>query len=174
MRKFICALLVLVAGAGTAAVADPLKKGDNELSFLFSYTDTSFDTPGADNLKTTSLDLTWGYLFTDGFEAGIGLGYLKFDAGSLGDTDSTNILPFFQYNFSTGNANPYIGVHYIFFSGDTGDVYDDGYGVDAGIKLYPWSNGGFNFGVSWEQWNGADGFDDADTLTVGAGVLIKW
>lgn len=175
MKKLLVSIgiVMLLVGTTSVAMADQLKKGDKEMLFSFSYEDLSFD--GGGDLKTTDLSGAFGYLLTDANELGGTLLYSKVDAGSGGSVDSTLLGIFYHYNFKAGtNLNPYIGGFYNFVSGDTGDVFDNVYGLELGIKVYPWSNGGFNFGVNYSQWTGADTNPDADGLRAFAGVLLKF
>lgn len=170
MRRAIGVLLAILV-CGSVAMADQLKKSDKELGFTFSYSDISPDQ--GDDLSTTVLDGFFGWLLTDHHEVGGLLTYTETEVGNA-STDSSAFGVFYDYNFQAGtNLNPYVGGHYQTIGGDQGDFLDSRYGLRGGIKIYPWSNGGFNFGLSWDQFTGADNFGDADGTTLFGGVLIK-
>ena len=171
-RKWI--LLAIAALVCAPAFADPLKKGQKEIDFTFSYDNLNPD-GAAEDVKTTILTGSFGYMLTDGHEVGGFLAYNKLDAGDAGETDSTQLGAFYHYNFHAGtNMNPYVGARISTISGDLGDIYDNSYGIVAGVKVWPWANGGFNFGVSWDQLMGADDFEDATNTSVFAGIGLKF
>lgn len=172
-RKWM--LVAAVAALAFApAFADPLKKGEKEIDFTFSYDNLNPDGTG-DDLKTTILTGSFGYMLTDGHEVGGQLSYSKLDAGDAGDTDSTQLGAFYHYNFRAGTGmNPYVGARVFTISGDLGDIYSNGYGLVGGIKVWPWANAGFNFGVSWDQLMGDGDFEDATQTSLFAGIGIKF
>ena len=184
MRKALVILMVLCVVGGTAAFADQLKKGEMETSAMFSYSEVD-PRMGIDKLKQTQLMGAFGYLLTDGHEVGGELTYMKEEQGNA-SIDSTLFGVFYNYNFKAGtNLNPYVGaqVGSISGSGSGGDTsfsqpYSAYYGVQGGIKIYPWKNGGFNVGLRWDNWSGKTlngiKFDDAKVLQLAAGILIKW
>lgn len=172
-RKWM--LVAAVAALACApAFADPLKKGQKEIDFTFSY--DNLDPDGAEEeLKTTIFTGSFGYMLTDGHEVGGFLAYNKLEAGDFGDTDSTQIGGFYHYNFAAGtNMNPYVGARISTISGDLGDVYDTSYGLIGGVKVWPWANAGFNFGVSWDQYMGDGDFEDATNTSIFAGIGVKF
>jgi hypothetical protein len=172
MRKLFVVLMVLAVVGGMAAYADTLKKGDKEATFRFSYSSISPDT--GDDIKETILEGGMGYLITDAHEVGGLLSYSKYDVGS-DSTDSNQIGVFYHYNFKAGDMmNPYLGVNVAMYGGDTGDMYDSSYGVEAGLKLYPWANAGFNFGVRWDNLMGANDIGDGTYTALFGGVLFKF
>lgn len=176
MRKILAMAVVLVVASGMVALADPLKKGNKELNFSFSY--DSFDPGGdADKAKTTMLDGAFGWLLTDSQEVGGLLNYTSTDLGGDSETtDAYGLGAFYHWNFKAGDSmNPYLGARLGFFGGDLSDFYDMFYGVEGGVKFYPWANAGMNFGLRWEKWTGAeDGIEDADNMSVFAGMLFKF
>jgi opacity protein-like surface antigen len=180
MRKIAIAALVLVLAAAPALAAETAQ-GDQELAFTFSYSDTDFgDVDGIDlgELKTTVLEGRWGYYLTGMHELGLDVSYAKTELEDL-DTDSTTLGIFYNLNFQTaGSAIPYIGAFVDTLSGDLGDSYSLAYGLEGGVKIYPWEHAGFNLRASWTQLTGDDndGFEipDADAIGLGAGLLVKW
>jgi hypothetical protein len=177
MRRVIAVLIAIVA-CGWVAQADQLAKGDNELVFDFSYEDFSVDSPspGVSGVDTKDINLAgrWGYLLTNRHEVGGVIDYSKSEVGSA-DSDSIGIGAFYAYNFAAGtNLNPFLEGHFLTIGGDAGDVFDNQYGIAGGVKVYPWENGGFDFGVSWDQLKGASSFPDADGFTLFGGILVKW
>lgn len=173
MKKALVIVLALAAAATTAANADSLEKGNKEIDFAFSYNDLNPDGT-ADSLKTTTLAGSFGYLLGGGNEVGGRLAYSKQEQGDF-NVDATQIGAFYNYNFRAGeNLNPYLGAQVSFLSGDLGDVYDNTFGVEAGLKVWPWTNAGFKFGLAFDQYNGADDFEDAKSTTVFGGIGIKF
>lgn len=168
-------LLAIAALVCAPALADPLKKGEKEVDFTFSYDNLDPDGEGSDELKTTIITGSFGWMLTDTQEVGGFLAYNKLDAGDAGDTDSTQLGAFYHFNFRAGtNMNPYIGARISTISGDLGDIYDTSYGFVGGIKVWPWANAGFNFGVAWDELMGSDDFEDATDLSMFAGIGIKF
>jgi hypothetical protein len=171
MKRLSVVLAVLVLVSGSSAFAGQLAKGDWEFLFDFSYSKFSPDT-GSDE-KSTDITGRAGYLLTDAHEVGGVLEYGKDENGV--SFDSTAFGAFYHYNFKAGtNMNPYVGAQYTFFGGDFGDFYESASGLTAGIKVYPWDNGGFNFGVLWENWSGEDFVEDADVTGLFGGVQLKY
>ena len=174
MRKVVVCLLAVLVCSWAVANAGQVAKGDKELAFSFSYVDFSFDDGGGD-LKDMSLAARFGYLLTDTHEVGGVFSYLKHEETGSPDEDGTGFGAFYNYNFKAGtNMNPYLEAHYQVIGGDAGDVVDSQYGLAVGIKMYPWDNGGFRFGVSWDQLTGADSNPDGDGIVAFAGIQLKW
>lgn len=173
MRKLTVVFIAIFA-CGLVTHADQLAKGDNELNFTFSYSDVSVDGGGGDS-KSADLSGSWGYLLTNHHEIGGILMYSKLDIDSGPDTDSNAIGAFYDFNFQAGEStNPYVGAHYLMVGGDAGDMVDNQYGLRAGVKVYPWMNGGFNFGLQFDKFTGADSFPDGDSVSLFGGILVKW
>jgi len=167
----IAVVALLMVGAAGSVQANQLEKGDKEINFNVSYTDISPDV--GDSLKTTQIDGRFGYLLTHAHEVGFMLDYMKIEDGSSADASIYGV--FYHYNFRAGETmNPYVGAQVYAFGGDLGDVYDTSYGLQAGIKVYPWDHAGFNFGLSWDTLNGKDAFGDGDQTKLFGGVLVKW
>jgi hypothetical protein len=149
-----------------------LAEGEMELAFSFAYSDLSVDGgPSATNVVLTG---RFGFLLTDTHELGIVLDYADLEdfSGPRGDEIGTGA--FYHFNFQAGaDMNPYVGGFYTFIGGDAGDVWDTSYGLEAGVKLFPWDSGGFNFGVRWSQLTG-DAPADASGIDAFAGIQLKW
>lgn len=173
MTTRLAAILAVALAATSLASAEVLRQDESEINFAFSYNDLDPDGFGTD-IKTTTLAGSYGYMLTDGHEIGGRLSYLKTEVGDA-DVDSTQLGAFYQYNFRGGEMlNPYLGGTFSFFAGDLGDFYDYAYGVEGGLKVWPWQNAGFNFGLSWEELTGADDFEDASSMTLFGGIGIKF
>ncbi len=173
MRKVLVMLTVLAMVGGMAAYADTLKKGDKEMNFNFSYAKISPDE--GDDITLSQFAGAMGYLITDGNEVGLQFAYQKQDYGGGDSSDSNTISAFYHYNFKAGETmNPYLGVLATTYGGDMGDSIDMSYGIQGGVKVYPWSNAGFNFGVQYEQLMGANDGGDATNVAAFGGVLIKF
>ena len=161
--------LILVIGSGTA-LAGQLAKGESEVSAGFIFSDSS---SGDDDLQTIDLSLGWGRMLTDAHEVGGFLGYQKADDGDF-SLDGGSLGAFYNYNFAAGtNMNPYLGVNVSTFFGDLFEAANFGYGVEAGIKVWPWDNGGFNFGIGWESID-TDFDSTVDTLSAFMGIRLKY
>ncbi len=163
-------MLIVVIGSGTA-LAGQLAQGESEVTAGFSFEDVSSD--GGDS-QTIDLSLGWGRMLTDAHEVGGMLGYSKLDFDSEGSVDGGTLGAFYNYNFAAGtNMNPYLGVNVATFFGDLSDFYNFGYGVEAGIKVWPWDNGGFTFGIGWDSTDTE--FDSTDdTLSAFMGIRLKY
>jgi hypothetical protein len=165
-------VLIMVL-AGSAAVAGSLEKGDNEIFGSFSYTDMSVDGASVD-VTMTQLSASYGRMFTDSIEAGGSLTYFDIDLDGP-SADGGIFEPFFQFNFGGGDkTNPYLGARYLFFFGDQGDLFSDGYGLEGGLKYWPWDNAGFDFGVKYQVWSFDFGSEEMDVLSANAGIRIKF
>jgi hypothetical protein len=167
LSGLLCGLLF-----ATSAFADQLEKGDTEINFAFTFQQQDIDDSDLDP-ELTSLSGSFGYLLTDAHELGAILGYtdLKIENES---TDLFSFGAFYHYNFRAAeNLNPYVGAQIATVTGDDA-VSDSSYGLTAGVKMYPWENGGFNFGVSYDQFAGDGDNPDSNTINVFAGVLIKF
>jgi hypothetical protein len=183
MRKVLA--LVLFLGVIGVASADGLEKGDNEVSLRLSYSDTDFgsDSSGSDlgSTKNTDVSISYGWLVTDRHEVGLIAAYskLKIDGGDIfldESVDGTRFGAFYIYNFgASGSLTPYVGASLSTLGGDLGDSYNLQYGAEAGLKFYPFENGGISFGLGYSKLK-ADmpGLDDADDLNIGVGLLLKY
>lgn len=168
-RKTMIATLVSLLAAVSAAQADHLQKGDREIAFRFSYVNFDFEGPGGD-VEVAQLDLSFGYMLTDHHEVFGILGWLAtegYEELALGGA--------YTYNFRAGrDLNPYLAVRFFTFEGDVGDIFDYSYGAEAGVKLYPWSHGGFIFGLGYRKMIGADGGQDRTDFAGFSGLIVKF
>ena len=184
MRKIFGIVAILAFMCGTSVFADTLKKGNKELSFSFSYDDVKLKNIESEgNFKTYNLLGSFGYLITDGNEAGINISYNKTELPVIADRETKDTASFdsigygffYNYNFKAGDmCNPYLGAQVQGFSGDFGDYFNWSYGATAGVKIYPWSNGGFNFGARYDWVQGQEDIVDSTDLRFFAGVNVKW
>lgn len=170
-------IVVLIAMAllvSMPAMAD-LKKGDKEVTASFSYSTQDFDDSELE-LTDTQLDVDFGYLLTDRHEIGGRLQWFKTEVEPFGfDADGTTLGVFYHFNFNLGGApTPFAGAFYSTIGGDEGDIVDSSYGIEGGVKIYPWENGGFILKAVWNQFTGADGNSDGDGLGFFGGVGLKW
>ena len=63
---------------------------------------------------------------------------------SLADHLPTTLGVFYHFNFNLGGATtPFPGAFYSTIGGDEGDIVDSSYGIEGGVKIHPWENGGF-------------------------------
>jgi hypothetical protein len=92
------------------------------------------------------------------------------------DTDGTSVGAFYHFNFKTaGVVTPFLGVNVDMLGGDVGDLYDLEYGADVGIKLYPFDHGGVGFSLGYSKLKAdIDGLPDADGLSLGVALLLKY
>ena len=165
-KRIIMALSALLLAGASIAGADQLEKGDREIIFRFSYSNLDFDGPGGDS-ETTEILGSFGYMLTDHHEVGFGVGYASFDS-----SDSLEYGAAYTYNFRAGTSlNPFLSALIVGFGGD---VFDLGYGVEAGVKVYPWEHGGVLFGLTYRELTGADGVPDASNLLAVAGLILKF
>lgn len=170
----ISSALILAAGS---ALADKPMAGDNELTARFSYADIDY---GNGSTTDTQLTATWGRYVTANHQFGLSVSYIEqeIDDDIFGNesTDGSELGVFYAYNFSTaGTTTPFVGIGASIIGGDLGDVYDLSYGLEAGLKIFPYKNAGFVFSVAYAELQAAESFiDDADGLRVGAGLLIRF
>jgi len=184
MKRGLVIGLVCVAVSLGLTFGGELKKGENEATFRFSYANIDMGSSGGLDVgsqENTDVHVAWGYLLTDTSEVGVSFGYIKQDfSGSdifeSETTDGTTFGVFYDYNFKTkGQVLPYVGVGVSTIGGDLGDLYDLEFGVEAGIKFYPFDHAGVNVGVSYSKLQGAEsGIPDGDGIALGAGLLIKF
>ena len=173
-RNVILAALVLVAAMPVSAA---LKDGEKELTGSFSYRTRDFDDS---DFETTDaqLNVDLGFLLTDNHEVGGRISWFKSEVESGGeslDADGNAIGAFYHFNFGMeGSMTPFVGAFYTIVGGDLGDTLDSDYGIEGGLKIYPWDNGGFIVKAVWDQFTGADDFPDGDGLGLFAGVGLKW
>ena len=172
VRIAIPAALALVAWMPSSAA---LQKGEKELTASFSYNTVEFDNSDVETTDTT-LDVDFGYLLTDRHEVGGRLQWFKTEVDpDILDADGTTLGVFYHFNFGMeGICTPFVGAFYATIGGDQGDLVDSSYGIEGGVKIYPWENGGFVLKAVWSQMTGADDNPDADGLGLFAGVGLKW
>ena len=173
-RIVIPAALALIAWMPSSAA---LEKGEKELNATFSY--DNLDADDDTELTTTTVIVDFGYLLTSMHEIGGRFSYFKQELKDpfFGEdsSDSTEIGAFYHLNFGMeGMTTPFVGAFYTAISGDLGDVLDSRLGLEGGVKVYPWENGGFILKGVWSQLSGADDNPDADGLGLFAGVGLKW
>jgi len=167
---------VLILATGTAFAEKPMA-GDNELSARFSYSDVDY---GSGSTTDTELTATWGRYVTANHQFGLSVSYVEqeIDDDFFGgeSTDGNELGVFYAYNFSTtGTMTPFVGIGASIIGGDLGDIYDSSYGLEAGLKVFPYKHAGFVFSVAYAELQAAESFiDDADGLSVGAGLLIRF
>ena len=170
----IVVLMALALVVTMPAMAD-LKKGDKELTASFSYSTQDFDDSDVE-LTDIDLNVDFGYLLTDRHEVGGRLNWFKTEVEPGGlDFDGNSFGAFYHFNFNLGGAmTPFVGAFYTVVGGDEGDIVDSDYGIEGGLKIYPWENGGFIVKAVWDQFTGANDNPDGDGLGLFAGVGLKW
>ena len=174
VRIAIPAALALVAWTPSSAA---LQKGEKELTGTVSYDSLDFDDDS--KLTTTTLNVDFGYLLTARHEIGGRLFYSKVDTEIPPfvdeSFDSTELGVFYHFNFGMeGATTPFLGAFYNTISGDLGDELDSRLGIEGGVKIYPWENGGFIIKGVWSQLTGANDGPDADGLGLFAGIGLRW
>jgi hypothetical protein len=160
-----------------AVFAEGVGKGQNEIAGRLSYANVD-----AGPVETTETDfsLSYGRYLTDSHQVGLIASYFDQEIEEEGfgsvSADGTALGAFYHFNFLTsGIITPFLGVNASFLGGDIGDVYDFQYGIEGGIKVYPFEHAGFAFGIEWSQLQASeDYYEDADGLAFGAGLLIRF
>ena len=175
MRTVIVGLL-LAAVCHTATLADSLKEGEIETTFRGSYTDVDI---GSDSTESLQLRASFGWMLSDNHEFGWFATILDQEttiSGSTTEVTGTSAGLLYHYNFTTGgDAAPYFGFSFGILGGDLGDLYDYSYAFEGGVKFYPFKHGGMIFGVSIGSLNSDQaGVPDADSVSIGAGMLLKF
>jgi len=182
MRGIVAVAVLILCGT---VFAEGFEKGDAELSFRISYVDVDFgSTQGLDLGGTTDAELTFagGWLLTQSHELGLSLGYVKqeIEGGDVfqsEDTDGTSLGAFYNYNFTTTSSVtiPFIGFNFAALGGDVGDVYNFQYGVEAGLKIYPFEHGGVVFSIGYTELVAEeDQLPDGSALSLGGGLLLRF
>jgi len=181
--RYVAIVAAMLTVCGLCMAGGP-EKGENETAFRLSYSDTDFGSTGGldfGSSQDTDVSLAYGWYLTDSHELGLSLGYVKQEikGGSLGpdaSIDGTQFGGFYNYNFSAGTTlTPYLGASLATMGGDLGDAYDFSYGVEFGVKVYPFEHGGFSFGLSYsELLSDTPGLPDASGINLGAGLLLKY
>ena len=160
------ALLLATASIGAA---DQLVEGDVELQFRFTHSNFDFDGSGGSTDFTEVVGII-EYMLTDHHEIGGGVAYAEVDG-----SDSLEFGGNYTYNFRAGtDLNPYLAVQIVGFGGDRGDLFDIGYGAEAGLKVYPWAHAGALFGLNYRELIGSDGVPAATNLNLFGGVILKF
>lgn len=147
--------------------------GRNEISGMISYADIDYGS-GVDS-QETDIRLSYGRYLTDMHEIGVSAGYFKQEIEDV-SADGGTLGAFYALNFPTsGPLTPYVGVNAAFITGDLGDLYDFQYGASAGLKIYPFTNGGFSVGLAYQKLTAAEDYiDDADGFSVAMGLLLRF
>ena len=177
-RKIVgLALSSVLAFSAVPAWANQPVAGDNELAGRLSYLDIDY---GSGSVTDTEFTLAWGRYLTANHQVGLNASYIDQEidddfAGSV-SVDGSTFGVFYAFHFGTaGITTPYIGVNAAIIGGDLGDLYEYGYGVEAGLKVFPYKHAGFVFSVAYTELSADENFiEDADGITVGAGLLIRF
>ncbi len=184
MRQ-VLVLVCCLAAFGVVA-AGGLEEGDSEVTLRGSFSDLDRGSEGGFDLgssENTGFSMSWGRLVSGGHEFGLLVGYGKDDIDGGDDPeederfDQSRFGGFYNYNFSTGSdtMTPYAGAFVATLGGDLGDLYDLSYGAELGVKIYPWEHGGFSAGLNYtELKSDAQGLPDADAISLGFGILLKY
>lgn len=185
MRKLrVLCVGVMLLSCSLASLAEGPVKGENEFSLSASYSKLDFGVAAGYDLGSTtdsSVGLSYGWMLTDMHEVGFVVSYMKqeFEGGDFFesmDTDGTGFGGFYNLNVkTTGNITPYVGASVIKYGGDMGDAYDIQYGIDGGIKLYPFEHGGIVFSLNYAKLKAdMDEMPDADAIGLGVGMILKY
>lgn len=168
MSKVVSVMFLVILASASLSFAQHLEKGDKELAFRLRYTNLDFD--HLDNTETAEVRLTFAYMLTNHHEILGFVGYLMIDS-----FDDVNFGASYHYNFRAGdNLNPYVAPLVVKFAGDTEDTFDWGYGVEVGVKVYPWSHGGFLFGLNYVDFQGEIPLLDATQFNMFGGLTVKF
>ena len=174
LGTFVASVLLSLPMAGWSADA---AKGPNEVAGRLSYANVDL---GPAETTDTEFNLAYGRYLTENHEVGLTATYVKNeieeeDFGSE-SVDGMGVGAFYHFNFTTsGMITPFLGASVGFIGGDIGDLYDYQYGIEGGIKVYPFENAGVSVGLAWQQLVAAeDEWDDADGLAFAIGLLIRF
>ncbi|HEX9011604.1 MAG TPA: outer membrane beta-barrel protein [Holophagaceae bacterium] len=170
--------LVLLASCGAAALqADAPKAGEKELGLQFNYSNLDTGTSSSPNIESTQLKASYGYLLTDHHEIGGFLGYTSQKVYQTASTTAFGVA--YSYNFQIGKeTTPYLGAHAAFLSsslpnGALAD-YKNYYGLEAGLKVYPWDHAGFTFAATWDTYVKDHAPDNGTQFALVVGLGLKW
>lgn len=168
-------ILCTLLGAVPALAGTP-RQGEREVAVQLSYSNFSNGSAGSSNTETTLITGNFGYLLTDHHELGFSLGY---ESQKVVTTASDSRLGAnYTYNFKGGqDATPFLGLHagVLNYSNAFGDSpYKSFYGVEAGVKLYPWDHAGFLFSASWDQYNKDAAPKNGQLLAMKIGITLKF
>lgn len=162
---------ILAPVAVSSLLAFPVAAADrgvNEMAGTFSYSDI-------EDTTTTTLELSYGRYLTPMHEVGLTGAYAKTEVGNE-SIDGTQLGVFYNLNFDMYETLvPYLGVDLVTLGGDAGDLYDLGYGVSAGLKLYPYEHVGVLMSISYLSLQGAeDWIEDANGTNVNVGLSVRF
>jgi len=161
--------LLSMPGAGSA---QSVAQGENEVAGRLSYVDVDY---GYFDSSDTRLDFSYGRYITDMHQLGVTAGYINQEVNDA-SVDGITLGAFYALHFPTsGILTPYIGLNAAWLGGDVGDLYDFQYGVGAGLKIYPYEHAGISVGIAYQRLQAAEDYiDDADGLSFGVGLLIRF
>lgn len=155
---------------GVPAAADQLEKGDRQLRFDLAFSTLDFDAERVGDSDKIELTAGFGYMLTDHHEIGAAAGWF-----AQNGSDSTILLLYYTYNFRAGQIlNPYVAGQFLTYQGDLADLFDIAYGVEVGVKVFPWSHAGFLTGLNYREVRGAEDIFDATEINLFSGLLVKF
>lgn len=160
-----------------AGFAGETAKGQNEMAGSLTYTNLD---SGFIETTETQVDLSYGRYLTDSHEVGARVTYYETEIEEEGfgseSIDGMGFGVFYHFNFVTSSVvTPFLGANVSWLGGDVGDVYDFQYGIEGGIKVYPFEHAGVVIGLEWAQLQAAENYyDDADGLSFAVGLLIRF
>lgn len=167
MKKSILAAAAVVA-LGVAVNAQDLQKCTKELGFGFEFI-------SADDLKSTNLNIDYGYHFTAEHQGSALLEYSKLE---INDSDSTGgfLGMVYDYNFVDfkDGVVPYLGGGLKIPLSDYKDIYDNVLFAHGGFKFFITKRTAIRLSLDIERYAGADDVDDSTALSLRAGYIVTF
>lgn len=168
-------ILAALGLCGFAGIATPeagiLEDRKNEWQFSISRTDRE------DVFENSQANFTWYRILASGYhQLGVTTSYFKTEVKgpSPSETDGNGIGPAYQFNFTPANdrATGFVFAQYETFGGDFGDMFDGGYSVGIGIKTFAGNSASVVVLYSFDEFLGADGFEDQDQTRLEVGISL--
>jgi len=152
MRNIILSAVLATAILGTSAFGfeqQGVKEGNSAVTLGLRHSTIAPDE--GHNLYLTTIDASYSYFVTDGFEVGLGFGLTRTDGGDYENTLFT-YTPYIAYNFVNTSETlvPYISIGATFLSyeysenntaagsssGDNGDYSGSALNAELGLKVF--------------------------------------
>lgn len=168
----------LLVGAGICVLVGPVTVGatileekKNEWAFELS----AFDVDDVE--EGFGYDFTWSWIFNRGYhELGVSISAFDedFDDPAIQDLDGSSIGPVYQFNWTPNNqkGTGFVFAHAATIGGDLGDVFDTFFSVGIGAKVFVGNSAAVFAFYSFDQFQGASGFQDLDSTGLSVGISL--
>jgi len=98
----------------------------------------------------------------------------EFDDPLIADVDGFSIGPIYQFNWTPDKewGTGFVVATLQTLGGDLGDVFDTAYSVGVGVKAFVGNSAAVFAFYSFEQFQGASGFQDLDQTRLSVGISL--